>query len=175
MDCPDRAAFPESSDMGNEEEAVEPQRDRMQRSLDVRTANAEWFFYRYLSPVSFISSKGTRCSFSKAYELAKSLKEECPQLQTIYPIYLATCLELNKKTEISLTCHSLNSIFPESALTFYAFGVYYMEINKPAEAKKFFNKAKLVDKYFVPAWIGLGNSFAAQARTDRVFQQRERF
>ena len=88
----------------------------------------------------------------------------------IYPLHLAVCLELKKTPELYILGQALARLCPESALAFYAFGVYYMSVKNYTAARKAFSRSNSLDRYFAPAWIALGNAFAAQSETEQVCQ-----
>lgn len=47
-------------------------------------------------------------------------------------------------------------------------GIYYLAINKVAEARRYFSKASMMDPHFGPAWIGFAHTFAAEGEHDQA-------
>lgn len=107
-----------------------------------------------------------------AYSITEKLIRIHPDVISIYTIHLGVCLELNKKGELYLVGQRLSKLSSESALTFYAAGVYYMCIKHYSEARRAFHRAQTRDQKFVPAWIGLGNAFAADCDAEQVLPHR---
>ena len=62
--------------------------------------------------------------------------------------------------------HKLVESNPDSAVSWYAVGSYYFMIRKYPQAKKFFDKARQMDKKMACAWIAIGHSFSAQDETE---------
>lgn len=56
----------------------------------------------------------------------------------------------------------------KSAISWFAVGAYYHTVGKHESAQRYFHKATKLDHRFAPAWIGFGNSFAAQDESDQV-------
>jgi len=133
---------------------VEQQKEGLESTLDVRVARAEWHY--------------CRGSNYAAFSITNQLIEKHPDAMSIYPVHLGACLELNKKDELYLRGQELMRLAPDSALAHYASGVYYMCIKRYNDARRSFTRSKSRDKYFAPAWIGLGNTFAAQAETEQA-------
>ena len=58
--------------------------------------------------------------------------------------------------------------YPGRAIAWFAVGCYYMCTRQFDSARRYFGKATSLDPKFAPAWIGFGNSFAAQDESDQV-------
>lgn len=145
-----------SDSLPADEEEAKPG-DGLVHSIDVQLAKAEWHFHRG--------------SYSESYLITKKLLENSPEAWDLYPVHLSCCLELKKQTELYQTGQELSRINPESAVTWFAIGVYYMCIKRYYEARKSFGRAHAINKNFSHAWIGFGNAFAGQEETEQVLSK----
>uniref|UniRef100_A0A0D3BN88 Uncharacterized protein n=1 Tax=Brassica oleracea var. oleracea TaxID=109376 RepID=A0A0D3BN88_BRAOL len=89
------------------------------------------------------------CQYQKCFELTSGLLEKDPFHLKCTLVHLAAAKELG-------------------ALSWFPVGCYYYCIKKYAEARRYFSKATNIDGSFSPAWIGFGNSFAAQEEGDQA-------
>eukprot|EP00210_Caulerpa_lentillifera_P004795 g4577.t1 len=143
-----------SESLPNEEEEDVKPGDGLISCLDIQLAKAEWYYH-----------KGC---YSESYVITKKLLETAPEAWDVYPVHLSCCLELKKQTELYQRGQELSRINPESAITWFAIGVYYMCIKRFYEARKSFGRSHGIDKNFSHAWIGYGNAFAGQAETEQA-------
>ncbi|CAD7705302.1 unnamed protein product [Ostreobium quekettii] len=123
-------------------------------NVDVLTCKAEWLYYRG--------------AYDEAHQISQEVLDRDPYASDCIPIYLASCLELNKRNELFLRAHKLTKESPESALSWYAIGVYYMCTEQFENARRYFGRANSIDRWFAPAWVGFGNAFAAQDESDQA-------
>jgi len=72
------------------------------------------------------------------------------------------------KNALFLISHDLADNQPEEPCTWLAVGIYYLVINKVAEARRYFSKASMMDPHFGPAWIGFAHTFAAEGEHDQA-------
>ncbi|KAI9846328.1 MAG: anaphase promoting complex subunit cdc16 [Sclerophora amabilis] len=110
----------------------------------------------------------TQCRFKDALMLTKSILDTDKYNFSIYPLHLACLHELNQKNTLFLVSHDLADHHPDEPCTWLAVGVYYLTINKIAEARRFFSKASMMDPHFGPAWIGFAHTFAAEGEHDQA-------
>lgn len=145
-----------SESLPADEEEAKPG-DGLVNSIKVQLAKAEWYYHRG--------------SYSESYLITKQLLKNSPEAWELYPVHLSCCFELKKQTELYQTGQELSRINPETAVTWFAIGVYYMCIKRYYEARKSFGRAHAVDKNFSHAWIGFGNAFAGQEETEQVWSK----
>jgi anaphase-promoting complex subunit 6 len=110
----------------------------------------------------------TQCRFSSALALTSSILEQDQYNFAIYPLHLACLHELHQKNQLFLIAHDLADHHPDEPCAWLAVGVYYLTINKIAEARRFFSKASMMDPHFGPAWIGFAHTFAAEGEHDQA-------
>lgn len=53
-------------------------------------------------------------------------------------------------------------------LSWFAIGTYYFLTKKYEIARKYFQKANILDRNFIYSWIGFGHSFAIQDESDQA-------
>ncbi|RAL66169.1 hypothetical protein DID88_005841 [Monilinia fructigena] len=110
----------------------------------------------------------TQCRFKDALAITNSVLEEDKYNFSIYPLHLACLYELQLKNALFLVSHDLADNHPEEPCTWLAVGIYYLAINKVAEARRYFSKASMMDPHFGPAWIGFAHTFAAEGEHDQA-------
>ena len=110
----------------------------------------------------------TQCRFKEALALTSSILEKDRYNFSIFPVHLACLHELNEKNALFLLSHDLADNHPEEPSAWLAIGVYYLTINRIAEARRFFSKASMMDPHFGPAWIGFAHTFAAEGEHDQA-------
>ncbi|RWS30705.1 cell division cycle protein 16-like isoform X1 [Leptotrombidium deliense] len=123
-------------------------------NVDVLTAVAERHYYNcdYL-----------QCSKITSQVLVKDVyHSEC------LPIHLSCLMELKKTNVLFDLAHKLVELYPESPISWYAVGCYYLMINKTDAARRFLNKATTLDNVFGPAWLLYGHSFAVESEHDQA-------
>lgn len=85
------------------------------------------------------------------------------------PVHISCLVELKKSNDLFLLAHRLIDIYPESAVSWFAVGCYYLTIGcKSDYARRFLGKATSLDKLFGPAWLAYGHSFAAENEHDQA-------
>jgi anaphase-promoting complex subunit 6 len=110
----------------------------------------------------------TQCKFKDTLSITNSILENDRYNFSIYPLHLACLYELQLKNALFLISHDLADNHPEEPCTWLAVGVYYLAINKIAEARRYFSKASMMDPHFGPAWIGFAHTFAAEGEHDQA-------
>ncbi|KAF2685106.1 anaphase-promoting complex subunit Cut9 [Lentithecium fluviatile CBS 122367] len=110
----------------------------------------------------------THCRFSKALALTSSVLAEDKYNFAILPVHLASLHELGQKNALFLLSHELTDSHPSEPCTWLAVGIYYLSINRIAEARRYFSKASVMDPHFGPAWIGFAHTFAAEGEHDQA-------
>jgi len=110
----------------------------------------------------------TQCRFKDALAITNSILSDDKYNFSIYPLHLACLYELGLKNALFLVSHDLADNHPEEPCTWLAVGIYYLLINKVAEARRYFSKASMMDPHFGPAWIGFAHTFAAEGEHDQA-------
>lgn len=110
----------------------------------------------------------THCRFSKALALTSSVLAEDKYNFAVLPVHLASLHELGQKNALFLLSHDLTDTHPSEPCTWLAVGIYYLSINRIAEARRYFSKASVMDPHFGPAWIGFAHTFAAEGEHDQA-------
>jgi anaphase-promoting complex subunit 6 len=110
----------------------------------------------------------TQCRFKEALSLTSSILDTDKYNFSIYPLHLACLHELNQKNVLFLIAHDLADNHPEEPCSWLAVGIYYLTINRIAEARRYFSKASMMDPHFGPAWIGFAHTFAAEGEHDQA-------
>lgn len=110
----------------------------------------------------------TQCRFKEALMITTSILDTDEYNFAIYPLHLACLNELNEINKLFLISHRLADLHPEEPATWLAVGIYYLSINRIAEARRFFTKASMMDQHFGPAWIGFAHTFAADGEHDQA-------
>lgn len=133
---------------------IPPQLEYLSTNVDVETALAERHYFN--------------CDYHSAYELSRSILEKDVHHVECLPIYIAALMEIDKPTQLFDTAHQLVDLYPESAISWFAVGCYYLRINKVEPARRYFSKATSLDNVFGPAWLVYGHSFAIEAEHDQA-------
>jgi anaphase-promoting complex subunit 6 len=84
------------------------------------------------------------------------------------PAHLCSLYELGEKNKLFLLAHQLAESAPLEPSTWFGVGVYYLCIDKIAEARRYFSKSSMMDPHFGPAWIGFAHSFAAEGEHEQA-------
>lgn len=128
--------------------------------------------YNLASNADLLLSKAdllfTQCKFKDALAITNSILQDDKYNFSIYPLHLACLYELQLKNALFLVSHDLADNHPEEPCTWLAVGIYYLAINKVAEARRYFSKASMMDPHFGPAWIGFAHTFAAEGEHDQA-------
>lgn len=126
----------------------------LKTNVDVETALAERLYFN--------------CDYYAAYELTSSiLKKDAHHLNCL-PIYIASLIEIDKSIQLFDIAHQLVDLYPESAISWFAVGCYYLNINKVEQARRYLSKATTLDNVFGPAWLAYGHSFSIEKEHDQA-------
>lgn len=104
----------------------------------------------------------------KAYEICLKAIKEDPLYLDVIPIYCACLLDLNYLGELYYCAHNLVENYSTHPLSWFAVGTYYFLTKKYEVSRKYFQKAIMLDKNFIYAWIGMAHSFAIQDESDQA-------
>ena len=131
-----------------------PQLEYLSTNVDVQAALAE----RYYS----------NCDYHSAYELSSAILEKDVHHLHCLPVYISSLVEIDKPTQLFNIAHQLVDLYPESAVSWFAVGCYYLLINKIEPARRYLSKATSLDNVFGPAWLVYGHSFAVEREHDQA-------
>jgi len=106
-------------------------------------------------------------STSQYPKLTRILRLDPFQISAL-PSHLCCLYELKEKNKLFLLSHNLADQQPDQPTTWFGVGVYYMAINKIAEARRYFSKSSMMDPHFGPAWIGFAHSFALEGEHEQA-------
>lgn len=123
-------------------------------SGDVLTARADLLF--------------VQCRFNECLKICEKILETDPYRLVIMPIYLSCLYELGGKNRLFIVAHRLADDHPEEPTTWLAVGIYYLTINKVAEARRYFGKASIMYPYFSQAWVGFAHTFAIEGEHEQA-------
>ena len=110
----------------------------------------------------------TQCRFRSSLSLTSAILARDKYNFNALPIHLACLHELGEKNTLFLLSHDLADTHPHEPCSWLAVGVYYLSINRIADARRYFSKASIMDPHFGPAWIGFAHTFAAEGEHDQA-------
>ncbi|TFY65559.1 hypothetical protein EVG20_g5530 [Dentipellis fragilis] len=85
------------------------------------------------------------------------------------PLHIACMHHLKHlHSKLFILAHELVEREPESAISWYAVGVWYLTQKKWADARTYFSKTSLMDPRFGPAWIAFAHTFAFEGEHDHA-------
>lgn len=133
---------------------IPPQLEYLSKNVDIETAMAERYYFN--------------CDYHSAYELSSSVLERDVHHTGCLPVYISSLMEIDKPTKLFDIAHQLVDLYPESAISWFAVGCYYLVINKVEPARRYLSKATSLDNVFGPAWLVYGHSFAVEREHDQA-------
>ena len=102
------------------------------------------------------------------YKLTTEILEQDPYHNSALLLHVACCVQKRKSEELFSLGHQLVDYFPNSALSWYTVGCYYLAIDKHPNARKYLMKAINLDPHFSTAHMAFGVSFASQGEHDQA-------
>ncbi|KZT73047.1 TPR-like protein [Daedalea quercina L-15889] len=85
------------------------------------------------------------------------------------PLHLACMHHLSHlNSKLFILAHDLVEREPESPISWYAVGVWYLSSGKWSEARTYFSKTSLMDPRFAPAWVAFAHTFAHEGEHDHA-------
>ncbi|KAI3638433.1 hypothetical protein MIR68_003562 [Amoeboaphelidium protococcarum] len=84
----------------------------------------------------------------------------------IIHLYGDCLFQLNDNVKLYEIGSSFAIHYPESALTWYIVGLYYLSTMKYAMSKRYFSHCTSIDPQFVDGWLGLGHAFSMNKESD---------
>ena len=102
------------------------------------------------------------------YQITSAILNDDPYHTSAIVLHTACCTQKNKFEELFSLGHRLVDSAPNSALSWYVVGCYYVTIGKHQSARKYLTKSLNLDSNFGPAHIAFGLSFAAEGEHDQA-------
>ncbi|KAH8100117.1 TPR-like protein [Cristinia sonorae] len=85
------------------------------------------------------------------------------------PLHIACLHHISRlHSKLFILAHELVEHEPESHISWYAVGVWYMSVKKYSDARTYFSKTSLMDPRFSPAWIAFAHTFALEGEHDHA-------
>ncbi|KAI0701318.1 TPR-like protein [Cytidiella melzeri] len=85
------------------------------------------------------------------------------------PLHIACLYHLSHlHSKLFILAHEMVEREPESPISWYAVGVWYLTAKKWSEARTYFSKTSLMDPRFAPAWIAFAHTFALEGEHDHA-------
>ncbi|XP_064413680.1 cell division cycle protein 16 homolog isoform X2 [Latimeria chalumnae] len=129
--------------------------DGLQENLDVVVSLAERHYYN--------------CDFKMCYKLTSVVMGKDPFHANCLPVHIGTLVELNKANELFYLSHKLVDLYPNSPVSWFAVGCYYLMVgHKNEHARRYLSKATTLERTYGPAWIAYGHSFAVESEHDQA-------
>lgn len=123
-------------------------------NLDLQAARAERLFYA--------------CHYDQCYKLTEEILKADPFHKRTLPLHISCLVDLKKSNGLFYLAHELVDLSPERAASWYAVGCYYLLTANQSKARRYFSKAICMDRYFGPAWLAYGHSFAEENEHDQA-------
>ena len=80
-----------------------------------------------------------------------------------------TCLlDLGLTGDLYYCSHNLVENYSSHPVSWFSVGTYYFHCKKYEVARKYFQKAIMLDRNFLYAWVGMAHSFAVQDESDQA-------
>ncbi|GIX95883.1 cell division cycle protein 16 homolog [Caerostris darwini] len=134
--------------------SIAPEISMLSDNLDVGTALAERCYYN--------------CDYEQSYNITTTILNKDPFHLNCLPIHISCLMELDKTNALFYLAHKLVDLYPESAVSWYSVGCYYLQINKTDAARRYLSKATTLDRLYGPAWLMYGHSFAVENEHDQA-------
>ncbi|KAK9471953.1 uncharacterized protein V1510DRAFT_418854 [Dipodascopsis tothii] len=109
-----------------------------------------------------------QCRFKQCFQLCEQILAKDKFKFSAMPLYLACLHELEQKNKLFLLAHDMAENHPDEPVTWLTVGVYYLAAQNPAEARRYFSKASIMDPHFGPAWIGFAHTFAVEGEHEQA-------
>jgi anaphase-promoting complex subunit 6 len=107
-------------------------------------------------------------NMERCYQVTSGILERDPYHSHTLLLHVACCVEKNKLEELYSLGQALVNSAPNSALSWYVVGCYYLTIQKQQNARKYLTKAITLEPNFGHAHIAFGHSFAAEGEHDQA-------
>ncbi|GAA98873.1 uncharacterized protein L969DRAFT_88912 [Mixia osmundae IAM 14324] len=85
------------------------------------------------------------------------------------PLHLACMQHLpHLRSRLFILAHDLVDRLPDSAISWYAVGLWYYAGRRWEESRRYFGKSVLLDNRFGPAWLAFAHSYALEGEHDQA-------
>ncbi|CAG7849077.1 Anaphase-promoting complex subunit cut9 AltName: Full=20S cyclosome/APC complex protein cut9; AltName: Full=Cell untimely torn protein 9 [Serendipita indica DSM 11827] len=85
------------------------------------------------------------------------------------PIHIACMYHLRHlHSRLFILAHELVDKEPESPMSWYAVGIYYLVISKWREAKQYLSKSTIMDPRHAPGWVAFAHTFAKEGEHEHA-------
>lgn len=116
-----------------------------------------------------IARKFESLDFGDCATLCRTLIKRDPLTDSRVVItYLATLVELAERQELFVYAHKLVDKSPREGVTWMAVGYYYLASGAPETARRYLQKATILNPRLAEAWVALGHAYAAQDESDQA-------
>jgi len=106
--------------------------------------------------------------YSQCSQVLDKILNQDKYFLSVY-IWKSACLyALGKANELFRLAHWLVREFPESEVSWYAVGCYYLSCKQYFQARQYFQKATSLRPSWSLSWIALGHTFAFQDESDQA-------
>ncbi|KAK9764013.1 anaphase-promoting complex subunit Cut9 [Basidiobolus ranarum] len=127
---------------------------KLANNSDVMFSKAETYYFK--------------CDFKKCLEVTTKILDADPFNLACLPTHISCMYELDMKNKLFYLGHHLVDNIPNSPVSWFAVGCYYLSVTKIPEARRYFSKASTMDSNFGPAWLGFAHSFAIEGEHDQA-------
>ena len=100
--------------------------------------------------------------------MLQKIKDKDAYFLEAVPLLCEVMIELEKTAELYHMAHKLVEAAPDQAIAWYAVGSYYFLIKKYPSARKYFDKARQMDKNLAEAWIAYGHCHSIQDESENA-------
>ncbi|ORX96886.1 ApcC hetero-tetramer Cut9-Hcn1 [Basidiobolus meristosporus CBS 931.73] len=127
---------------------------KLASNSDVMFSKAETYYFK--------------CDFKKCLEITTKILDGDSFNLACLPTHISCMYELDMKNKLFYLGHHLVDNIPNSPVSWFAVGCYYLSVTKIPEARRYFSKASTMDSNFGPAWLGFAHSFAIEGEHDQA-------
>ncbi|KAI0787967.1 TPR-like protein [Fomes fomentarius] len=118
---------------------------------------------------SFADALYTQLRWADCYAVTSRILGLTDVHKNTMPLHIACMYHLEHlNSKLFLLAHELVDKEPESAISWYAVGMWYMCIKKFQEARTYFSKTSLMDPRFAPAWIAFAHAFSFEGEHEHA-------
>ncbi|XP_059610163.1 cell division cycle protein 16 homolog [Phlebotomus argentipes] len=127
---------------------------QLMQSIDMLVAKAERSFYN--------------CNYNHCLKILDEIFKRDPFHTQSLSIQIGCLYEQKAINKLFYVAHKLVDLYPEQAISWYAVGSYYDLIGKSDSARRYLSKATTLDRFYSPAWLAYGHSFAKENEHDQA-------
>ena len=127
----------------------------LHENLDVATSLAERHYYNG--------------ELKSSLEITEGVMKLDPYHTQCLPLHIALLVQMKKPKKLFFMAHKLVEEYPDLAVSWYAVGCYYlMQKDKHDLARRYLEKASMVNRMYGPAVLAFGHSFANASEHDQA-------